>query len=132
MKRFTRSSIEKMESVDLTNVELCHLDFGEFFSYHESEEDTTATFFFVDPPYYLEEHSKLYGKNGDMHEDFDHRGLHHHLQTKPNWLLTYNDCEYIRQLYRLYLILDTQWSYGMNKTKRSSEIIILSRSKEGA
>lgn len=40
--------------------------------------------------------------------------------------MTYNDCEYIRNLYKDYTIINVVWSYGMNKTKNSSEIIILS------
>ena len=43
-----------------------------------------------------------------------------------NWILTYNNCEYIRELYKNYLIIDASWSYGMNKTKKSSEIVIIS------
>ena len=82
---------------------------------------------FLDPPYYLENNSKLYGNNGDMHEDFNHEKLFNILKSKKNWLLTYNNCEYIRNLYKDYLILDVNWSYGMNKSKCSSEIIIISK-----
>lgn len=44
---------------------------------------------------------------------------------KKNWILTYDDCEYIRNLYSGFTILSVDWKYGMNKTKKSSEIIIL-------
>ena len=60
-----------------------------------------------------------------MHEDFNHMQLSEILQTKKNWILTYNDCPFIRDLYIGCTILETQWSYGMNKTKESSEIVIL-------
>ena len=33
----------------------------------------------------------------------------------------------IRELYNKFLILDVEWSYGMNKTKESSEIVIISK-----
>ena len=33
------------------------------------------TIIFLDPPYYLEKQSKLYGNNGDMHENFNHQML---------------------------------------------------------
>ena len=81
---------------------------------------------FTDPPYYLENKAKLYGIKGDIHENFNHQHLFDLLKDRKNWILTYNDCEYIRKLYRDYTIIDTAWSYGMNKTKKSSEIIILS------
>ena len=41
--------------------------------------------------------------------------------------MTYNNCVYIRELYKDFLILDVNWSYGMNKTKESSEIVIISK-----
>ena len=37
---------------------------------------------FLDPPYYLENNSKLYGNNGDMHEDFNHEKLFNILKSK--------------------------------------------------
>jgi len=92
---------------------------------------------FLDPPYYLEKKSKLYGKDGDMHEHFDHQKLFESLSVTTNWFMTYNDCEFIRELYKDFIIIDAEWSYGManvqskkvekKKTqKKSSEIIILS------
>jgi len=39
--------------------------------------------------------------------------------------MTYNNCEYIKNLYKDYKIIDINWSYGMNKTKDSSEIVIV-------
>ena len=62
-----------------------------------------------------------------MHEAFNHNLLFELMKTKKNWIMTYNNCEFIRQLYKDYLIIDVSWSYGMNKTKDSSEIIIISR-----
>ena len=82
---------------------------------------------FLDPPYYLESKSKLYGNNGDMHEGFNHTLLFDLLHTKKNWILTYNNCDNIRNLYKDYTIINVNWSYGMNTSKESSEIIIISR-----
>ena len=62
-----------------------------------------------------------------MHENFNHELLFELLKTKKNWLLTYNNCDYIKNLYKDFLIIHTNWSYGMNKTKKSSEIIIISK-----
>ena len=81
---------------------------------------------FLDPPYYLEKGSKLYGNNGDMHESFDHKKLYESLSSTQNWLMTYNNCDYIRNLYKDYKIIETSWTYGMNKSKESSEIVIMS------
>jgi len=61
-----------------------------------------------------------------MDEMFDHQKLYNTLSDKKKWLMTYNNCSYIRELYKDFTILDVEWSYGMNKTKESSEIVIIS------
>jgi DNA adenine methylase len=122
-KRFTASSIKKIEQLDFTKIDIYNKDFVDFIPLFI----TNNTLLFLDPPYYLENKSKLYGKNGDMHEHFNHQQLFDLLKTKKNWVLTYNNCEYIRNLYKDFIIMDTSWSYGMNNTKTSSEIIIISK-----
>jgi len=117
-KRFTESSIKRTEDLDLSNVEFHNLDFTEFLKGKRG-------LIFLDPPYYLEQSSKLYGNNGDMHENFDHEKLFNAMRLRKNWIMTYNDCEYIRNLYKDYDIRDVNWKYGMNKTKKSSEIVII-------
>ena len=91
----------------------------------------TNTLIFLDPPYYLEKGSKLYGKDGDMHESFDHKKLYDILSNDSNanmkWLMPYNNCDYIKKLYKDYTIIDVDWSYGMNSTKKSSEIVIINK-----
>ena len=62
-----------------------------------------------------------------MHENFDHQKLFDVIKTKRHWIITYNNCEYIQNMYKDYIIIDVDWSYGMNKTKASSEIIIISK-----
>lgn len=84
-------------------------------------------FIFLDPPYYLGDKSNLYGVKGDLHSDFDHSMLCEMLKRLNRWMLCYNDCEYIRGLYGdgNIKIITTKWAYGMNKTKKSSEIVII-------
>jgi DNA adenine methylase len=122
-KRFTPSSINKIEALDFTNIEIYNYDFYDFIN----NLTNNNIFIFLDPPYYLEKNSKLYGNNGDMHEGFNHSLLFDLLNTKKNWIVTYNNCEHIRNMYKDYLIIDVNWSYGMNKSKISSEIIIISK-----
>lgn len=122
-KRYTPSSINRIEDLDFNNIDVYNLDFECFIKNNENNK----SIIFLDPPYYLNEKSnKLYGNNGDMHEKFDHRKLFDVIITKQNWIITYNDCDYIRELYKNYIIIDVSWSYGMNKTKKSSEVIIIS------
>ena len=119
-KRFTESSITRVNNLDLSKTEIHNEDFTTFLT-----KDYENGLIFLDPPYYLQKASKLYGKNGDLHETFDHNGLAKILKTKNHWILCYNDCSYIRELYNEYDIISVNWSYGMNKTKKSSEILIL-------
>ena len=122
-KRFTPSSINKIQALDFTNIEIHNYDFFDFINNYINDN----TLMFIDPPYYLENKSKLYGNNGDMHEKFNHQLLFDLLNNKKNWILTYNNCNYIKDLYKDYIIIDVNWSYGMNKSKTSSEIIIISK-----
>lgn len=124
-KRFTKSSIDKIKNLDLTNVELYNEDFENFINNNICDN----TLLFLDPPYYLEKKSKLYGNNGNMHNEFNHIQLFNVINKKNNWILTYNNCNFIKHLYKDYLIIDAEWSYSMNKTKKSSEIIIISYKK---
>lgn len=119
-KRFTINSIKKLSNIYLGDMTFSNLDFVDFIYEHKNQD----TFMFLDPPYYID--SKLYGNRGDLHEDFDHVKLRDILSTRNNWLLCYNNCKYIKKLYKhLGLIIKVSWSYGMNKSKKSSEIIIV-------
>jgi DNA adenine methylase len=131
-KRFTLSSIQKIEALDFTNIEIYNEDFYDFLTHpypHQhvaSVASVATTLLFLDPPYYLERKSKLYGNNGDLHEGFDHLQLFNFLKDeKRNWVLTYNNCAFIRDLYKDFTIIDVNWKYGMNTSKQSSEIIII-------
>lgn len=124
-KRYTPSSITKIELLDFSNIDIYNKDFYDFIN--QSENDENKTIIFLDPPYYLEKKSKLYGNNGDMHEDFNHQLLFELIITKKNWIITYNNCDYIKDLYKDFIIIDVDWTYSMNKTKISSEIIIISK-----
>lgn len=117
-KRFTESSIKRTEDLNLNDVEFHNLDFETFLKGKKG-------LIFLDPPYYLNENSNLYGKNGDMHENFNHEKLFQVLKKRKNWIMTYNNCDYIRDLYKNYEIREVKWSYGMNASKESSEIVII-------
>jgi DNA adenine methylase len=118
--RLTESSLLTLRSVDLSKVHLTNLDATAFLALHPPVSDT---FVYADPPYYIETY--LYGKDGDIHEGFDHAAFATALLARNDWILSYNDCEYIRTLYAGCRFFEAAWSYGMNKSKKSSELIIL-------
>lgn len=132
--RFTTSSVDRIQKLNLSKVCFSNEDFTTFLSnvagnLSEDSEDTVGVFVFLDPPYYLEKKSRLYGNKGNMHDEFEHTTLYNSICSMPknvHWMMTYNDCSFIRELYKDYTIISANWSYGMNKTKASSEMVILS------
>lgn len=120
IKRYTKSSIDKIKNLNLSKFNIYNEDFKQFI-----DSKCSNGIIFLDPPYYLEKHSKLYGNNGDMHENFNHKLLYTTIKDKKNWIMTYNNCEFIQQLYKDFIIIEVDWVYSMNKSKKSSEIVIL-------
>ena len=119
--RFTESSITRISNLNMEEISIKNLDFSDCME----QSVNSKSIIFLDPPYYLGEKSRLYGNNGDMHENFNHKELYDNVIKYDKWIITYNDCEYIRLLYKDYSIIDVDWSYGMNKSKKSSEIVII-------
>lgn len=119
-KRMTPSAIDRLE-LDLSGLTLTNLDACAFLRAHPETPDTVV---YADPPYWID--SYLYGKDGDMHEGFDHAGFAAVLKGRRDWVLSYNDCPAIRELYADCRILEVSWAYGMdNGKKASSELLIL-------
>lgn len=82
-------------------------------------EEGAGVLIFLDPPYYSVAKSRLYGKRGELHLQFDHERLARVLQQCPHrWLLTYDDSPYIRQLYEGYYQSRWKLQYGMNNYKQ--------------
>ena len=115
--RFTLSGVKKLEEFYMPNVNVCYRHFKESIPLHDC-------FMYLDPPYYIK--NTLYGVKGDKHKDFEHELLYQVLKDKGNWIMSYNDCEEIRELYKNYKIINLEWAYGMNTSKQSSEILIIS------
>lgn len=119
--RFTESSIERIRDLNMKEIIIKNLDFSDFME----QSVNSKSIIFLDPPYYLGEKSRLYGNNGDMHEGFNHKMLYDNIIKYDKWIITYNNCEHIRLLYKDYTIIEVDWKYGMNKSKKSSEIVII-------
>lgn len=117
-KRCNSSAIDRIVQPGFRS--LSNLDAIAFLQAHP---ETDSTVIYADPPYFIDTY--IYGKNGDMHEGFDHQSFANYIRTRRDWILSYNDCPYIRELYAGCRIHTENWSYGMNAAKPSSEIIIL-------
>lgn len=120
--RFTESSLSKLRSVTMPNIDVNVADFEESLSRHPD------AFVYADPPYLLPPNkATLYGVRGDAHRNFDHDRLAEILRARPGrWLLSYNNDEAVRHLYRGFPMVPTTWAYGSSRNKGDSELLILS------
>lgn len=123
--RFTATSIERIKPlpVALAQTKITELDFETVIKAPGKD-----VFIFLDPPYYTA--TKLYGRNGGLHA-FDHERLAKSLKKSGHrFLITYDDCDEIRNLYRWANIEEWQLQYGMNNcsadnsSKIGSELFI--------
>lgn len=114
--RFTQSSIERLSDISkiIQNIEFSCENY-ENLLLKEGEN----VFIFLDPPYYSATKSRLYGKRGNLHTSFNHERLCEILKgIKHNFLLTYDDSDFIRNLYKDFYIREWNLQYGMNNFKQ--------------
>ncbi|MBL1211270.1 DNA adenine methylase [Geminocystis sp. GBBB08] len=110
-KRFTDSSVDRVKNLSqiLNNTCITNNDYQQVL-----EAEGKEVFLFLDPPYYSAEKSALYGKRGHLHKGFDHEKLASILkQTNHKWLMTYDDSDYIRNLFSWANIQSWNLTYGM-------------------
>lgn len=88
------------------------------------EQEGENVFLFLDPPYHSATKSALYGKNGNLHKNFDHVRFAEIMKKCPHkWLITYDDSIYIRELFSFAHIIEWDLTYGMrNVTENSTQI----------
>ena len=119
-KRFTPSSIDRLEKIGplLQDTKITCLDYSELL--RKPGEDV---FIFLDPPYYTATKSALYGKNGELHKGFDHERFAEEVKNcQHKWMITYDNCEYIRDMYKDYNVIDHEFAYGMRNAVKGNDM----------
>lgn len=127
-RNFTISSIDKISGISdvIRNTIFSNLDFREIkFPFRNF-------FIYIDPPYYSNSHKGLYGKNGEYHKRFDHDALRAFVERYAkhnNIMLSYDDCDEVRQMYKDFDVVPFNFTYSMtntggNKCKLGKELII--------
>jgi DNA adenine methylase len=114
--RFTNSSIERLKPLEniLSDVTI----------YNKSYEDIIfatgkKVFIFLDPPYYRQAKSRLYGKNGDLHVSFNHEKFSKDMYNcQHKWLITLDNTDKIKRLFSFAYIYEWELQYGMNNYKQ--------------
>jgi DNA adenine methylase len=79
-------------------------------------------FLYLDPPYFLEGDSKMFRGIYPMrnfpihHNSFKHELLAELLKNhKGGFILSYNDCSWVRENYSKYKIIEVKWQYTMGQ-----------------
>lgn len=118
-KRFTHSSIKRVEALSkiLPNTKITNHDYEEVVL-----ADGEGVFLFLDPPYFSATKSALYGKNGTLHKSFEHERFADVMsKCKHNWLITYDDNEFIKKLFSFANIKSWNLKYGMRNVNKNSD-----------
>lgn len=116
--RFTLSSIERLKPLQklLGNVEITNQDYENLV-----KKDGENVFIYLDPPYFSAQKSLLYGNKGNLHRNFEYEKFAEAMKNcKHKWLITLDDCEYIRELFSFAKIAPLQFAYGMRNIKGNS------------
>lgn len=129
--RFNKSEIvKKIERIALlkNRIELYNCDASELIAVHL--QDTICTSFFnIDPPY-VKKGKKLYAH---YFKEEDHRNLARIITEhlgKTLWVVTYDDCDLIRDIYKQYLMTGYSIQHNVGSTARGEEIVITNIPKD--
>ena len=141
-KRYTKA-LEKIKNFNTNNLKVEQASFEAVFEKYPTD------FFYCDPPYFLEGDSKMFKGIYPMrnfpihHNNFNHELLSECLKNhKGKFILSYNDCEFVREAYKDFKILEPKWQYTMGQgetrmgknriergdtdnTKQSHEVLIV-------
>lgn len=122
--RFTDSSIERVRTLDELldkRVKISNYDFSKLLVNKSSKLNNKDILVYLDPPYYIASKSKLYGKKGNLHLNFDHlRFSDKVLASDLNWFISYDNSEFIRNKFPGAKLHEWQFQYGMNNYKKET------------
>lgn len=123
--RFNASNMETVLNFTVPSLSVEHGDFA------YSITKNPDAFLYLDPPYLLQgAANSLYGNKGSTHRGFNHGDLFDLVKDRPNWIMSYNGGDGIKQRYADFHMTTPQWSYGMTKDRQataSNEVLIFSR-----
>ena len=101
-----------------SKIEVSNLDAADLIS-----QTTKSDIIYLDPPYY-KQGKKLYN---DYLTDGGHERLAHSLhRTKSPWLMSYDSCDYIKQLYADLEVQPRHVRYSFLKKRKDAELLISS------
>ena len=106
----------RVESFNCPNLEVHEGSFEGTIPQHDGD------FLYCDPPYYLDGDSRMFRgiypqRNFPVHHNrFDHAAMRELLgQHHGGFILSYNDCSAIREMYADYSIVEVGWQYTLGQ-----------------
>lgn len=106
-----RESGKLLERVEIVN---------EPFQVTMSNTNADKSFVFLDPPYYAQEGSGLYGRDGDTHRGFPHKEFAEFTKgLNCKFMITYDDSPFVRRMFKGFNIEPIKFVYTM--AQRASE-----------
>jgi DNA adenine methylase len=108
--------IEKVRNFKVNNMKVFCESFESSIPKHNED------FLYLDPPYYLDGDSKMFKGIYPMrnfpihHNNFRHDILARLLKKhKGGFVLSYNDCSYVRDTYKDFDVIEVRWQYTMGQ-----------------
>jgi DNA adenine methylase len=108
--------LDRIKNFKPNNLNVFQADFKEVLQKHKND------FLYLDPPYYIGEGSKMFKgiypmrNNPIHHNNFNHELLRDMLKEhKGGFILSYNNCETIRDYYKDYDLYYPEWQYTMGQ-----------------
>ncbi|WP_088227771.1 DNA adenine methylase [Desulfosporosinus sp. FKB] len=124
--RFNKKTlIEKLHHISLykNHIRFYNYDVNEFIERIIPGEDPRKSFIYFDPPY-VKKGPLLYM---NCFKPTDHSRLAEEiLRSNNNWIVTYDNCEFISNLYRNFKQEIISINYSAGSSKKSEEIVIYS------
>lgn len=107
-----RCTAKRLDKVIIENE-----DFQDIFRRYDCE----TAFFYLDPPY-----TEGQGYATVKTKEFEHERLFNSLKTlKGRWLLSYNDCTKIRELYKDYTIIEVERTNSLSVNRKPYKELLI-------
>lgn len=114
-KRY-ESMLNKVKNFNVNNLKVYNERFEQSIPKHNDD------FLYLDPPYFLDGDSKMFKGIYPMrnfpihHNNFNHEHLAKLLKShNGGFILSYNDCTWVRDTYKDFQIVDISWQYTMGQ-----------------
>ena len=111
--------LNKVKNFNVSNIKVYNESFDYSIPKHKND------FLYLDPPYFLEGDSKMFKGIYPMrnfpihHNNFNHKLLSELLnEHKGGFILSYNDCSWIRENYKKFEFKEVSWQYTMGQGEK--------------